>query len=42
MKLLPTACQGTLLNYYTSGDLLGDYTDTVSYAAILFTQEDKK
>jgi hypothetical protein len=40
MKLLPTACQGTLLNYYTSGDLLGDYTDTVSYAAILFTKED--
>jgi AmmeMemoRadiSam system protein B len=42
MKLLPAACQGTLLNYYTSGDLLGDYTDTVSYAAILFTKEDMK
>jgi hypothetical protein len=42
MKMLPTSAKGTLLNYYTSGDLLGDYTDTVSYASIVFTDDEKK
>lgn len=42
LKLLPPDAQGTLLTYYTSGDLLNDFTDTVSYASILFTAEQKK
>ncbi len=42
MKMLPADCRGTLLNYYTSGDLLGDYTDAVSYASIIFTKEENK
>ncbi len=40
MKMLPSSAKGTLMNYYTSGDLLGDYTDSVSYASILFTVEE--
>ena len=36
-KLLPDNASGTLLNYYTSGDLLQDFTDSVSYASIIFT-----
>ncbi len=39
MKLVPPSSRGKLLNYYTSGDLLKDYTDTVSYASIVFTVE---
>ena len=39
IKMLPPSSQGTLLNYYTSGDLLNDYSDTVSYASIIFTLE---
>jgi hypothetical protein len=42
MKLVPPSSQGTLLNYYTSGDMLHDYTDTVSYASIIFTVEEGK
>lgn len=38
LRLLPEGARGTLLSYYTSGDLLGDYSDTVSYAAIAFTR----
>lgn len=37
LKLLPGSASGTLLNYYTSGDLLQDFTDSVSYASIIFT-----
>jgi len=37
LKLLPPQATGTLLKYYTSGDLIGDFTDSVSYASILFT-----
>ncbi|MCX8044184.1 MAG: AmmeMemoRadiSam system protein B [Desulfobacterota bacterium] len=37
LKLLPQEATGTLLTYYTSGDLLQDFTDSVSYASILFT-----
>ncbi len=36
LKLVPQHSQGRLLDYYTSGDLMNDYTDTVSYAAIAF------
>lgn len=38
LRLLPEGARGILLSYYTSGDLLGDYRDTVSYAAIAFTR----
>jgi AmmeMemoRadiSam system protein A/AmmeMemoRadiSam system protein B len=29
---------GTLVNYYTSGDLVGDYSNSVSYATIVFNE----
>ncbi len=38
LKMLSGETRGKLLNYYTSGDLLNDYNDTVSYAAIVFMQ----
>lgn len=38
LKMLPASSKATLLNYYTSGDLLQDYTDTVSYASIFFSK----
>ncbi len=37
LQMLPPEARGTKLAYYTSGDLLQDYTDTVSYASIVFT-----
>jgi hypothetical protein len=37
LQMLPPEARGTKLMYYTSGDLLQDYTDTVSYASIVFT-----
>lgn len=40
LKMLTPASQGTLLTYYTSGDLLHDYTDCVSYASIIFTVDE--
>jgi len=39
LNMLQPSCQGSLLSYYTSGDILGDYTDTVSYASIVFMDE---
>jgi len=33
----PQAVQGSVLEYYASGDLTGDFTNSVSYAAIAFT-----
>ncbi len=36
LHMLPPESRGALLSYYTSGDILGDYTDTVSYASIVF------
>ena len=41
LHMLPPESLGALLSYYTSGDILGDYTDTVSYASIVFTNEHK-
>jgi len=32
----------SLINYYTSGDLVGDYTNSVSYATIVFYKEKKE
>ena len=37
LQMLPAEARGTKLKYYTSGDLLNDYTDSVSYASIIFT-----
>jgi len=36
LDMLPKEAKGSLLIYYTSGDVLGDETDTVSYASIAF------
>ncbi len=36
LDMLPEEAGGSLLIYYTSGDVLGDETDTVSYASIAF------
>ena len=36
LHLLPADAQGSLLNYYTSGDLLNDYSSSVSYVSIVF------
>ena len=36
MKYIKTERKGTLLNYYTSGDVLGDYRNAVGYASIIF------
>ena len=36
LQLLPPEAQGALLSYYTSGDVLNDYSSTVSYVSIIF------
>lgn len=40
LHMLPPSARGTLLSYYTSGDITGDFTDTVSYASIVFMDAD--
>ena len=37
LEILPEKTRGTLVSYYTSGDLLGDYTSSVSYTTIAFS-----
>jgi len=37
LKILPPESQGTLLRYYRSGDITGDWDNSVSYASFLFT-----
>ena len=37
LNMLPPEARATKLAYYTSGDLLQDFTDSVSYAAVVFT-----
>jgi AmmeMemoRadiSam system protein B len=37
LQMLPAKAQGTLLDYYTSGELTGDFSNSVSYASIAFT-----
>ena len=32
--------KGELLDYYTSGDVIGDYDNVVGYAGIIFIKED--
>jgi AmmeMemoRadiSam system protein B len=39
LHMLPPEARGTLLTYCTSGDILGDYTDTVSYASLVFMMD---
>jgi len=36
LKMLPEHVKGEVLKYYTSGDLIGDYRNSVSYACIAF------
>jgi len=36
LKLLSREDEGMLLDYYTSGDLLNDYTSSVSYVSLIF------
>ena len=33
------AAEGHLVNYYTSGDVVGDYANSVSYAALAFYEK---
>jgi len=37
LELLPTDANGTLLTYYTSGDITGDERETVSYVSLVFS-----
>jgi len=41
MELFKHDAQGVLLNYTTSGELLGDFTDSVSYASVLFSSSEQ-
>ncbi len=41
LKLLPDDVQGKILRYDTSGNLTGDFTNSVSYASIIFTRGQK-
>ena len=38
LETLPEGTTGRLLKYYTSGDITGDHTDSVSYATIAFSR----
>ena len=37
LEMLPEDAKGTLLTYYTSGDILGGETETVSYVSLAFS-----
>jgi hypothetical protein len=39
LKILDKNCYSQLINYYTSGDLMGNYEDSVSYASVCFTKK---
>jgi AmmeMemoRadiSam system protein B/AmmeMemoRadiSam system protein A len=39
LKILGKNCYAQLINYYTSGDLMGNYEDSVSYASVCFTKK---
>lgn len=36
LKILPKTAKGKLVHYYTSGDVTGDYNNSVSYSSIVF------
>ncbi|MBS1258334.1 MAG: hypothetical protein MAG551_01392 [Candidatus Scalindua arabica] len=38
MKILPDNAQGKILQYDTSGSIMGDFSSSVSYASIVFTR----
>jgi len=42
LKLLPADTRPRLLHYYTSGDLTGDYQNSVSYVSMAFYEGDGK
>jgi AmmeMemoRadiSam system protein B/AmmeMemoRadiSam system protein A len=42
LKTLGNDCYPQLINYYTSGDLMGNYEDSVSYASVCFTKKREK
>jgi hypothetical protein len=37
LKLMPAGAKGHVAKYYTSGELTGDWSSSVSYAAVVFT-----
>ncbi len=41
MKLLPSDAQGKILQYDTSGSILGNFDSSVSYASIVFTRDNE-
>ncbi len=41
MKLLPSDAQGKILQYDTSGNILGNFDSSVSYASIVFTRDNE-
>ncbi|MCP4252361.1 MAG: AmmeMemoRadiSam system protein B [Candidatus Scalindua sp.] len=41
MKLLPSDVQGKVLKYDTSGNILGNFESSVSYASIVFTKDNE-
>ena len=41
MKLLPSDVQGKILQYDTSGNILGNFDSSVSYASIVFTRSNE-
>ena len=41
MKLLPSDVQGKILQYDTSGSILGNFDSSVSYASIVFTRDNE-
>jgi len=42
MKILPHNVQGKILQYETSGSILGDFNSSVSYASIVFTRSSER
>lgn len=42
LNLLDEQSSGRLLSYYTSGDVTGDYNNSVSYAATIFYEPEKR
>jgi len=41
LNLLPPDSEGKLLNYYTSGDIINDYSSTVSYVSLIFIKKEE-
>jgi len=41
LQLLPAQTLASVVDYYTSGDVTGEFTTSVSYASIVFTTDDE-